>query len=260
MRAPLLLLLAAGCGDPVVLSDITLDVDFGGASRSAFVAQTPSAYRVALQYATLTGEAPFELFRVDGPGEALVFAFDEAQPDARSLVAEDPIPEEAAFSGIDLGVVYLEMDLPFRFDADATEATRTVRIWFEPYGPFQRGDVTVLVPPTELWAFGPGNADSDPFFEGLDRADAYAMESWPDGRSTAEYGPFGDAAFWASVPFDPFHRETPLPPEIDDPTARVIVRVADTWHFTDQAEDGAYDWPTDYANDWHMDFPEIVAE
>lgn len=248
------LLLACAPG----LSDVTLDVDFEapGAKETA-VAQTPSAYRVGLFWAELAGDAPHGLLDVDG---VEVFAFDDQQADARSLVAEDPIPE-LDFHGIDLGIAYLEMDLDFRFDADGSTDTRTIRIWFEPTDGFLPGDVTVVRDDGQGWILGAGNVTDDPTLLGLDRDDAYGTEgAWPDGRLVAESGPFGNAAFWDSVETAPFRWHAPFPDAIDDDTARVVVRVADTWHFTDQGDDGVYDWPTDYGNAWNMDFPDIVVE
>lgn len=247
------LLLACAPG----LSDVTLDVDFEApAAKESQAIQTPSAYRVALFSAELAGDAPHGLLRVDG---AEVFEFVDQGDDARSLVAEDPIPERD-FHGIDLGIAYLEMDLDFRFDTDGSTDVRTLRIWFEPMDGYLPGDVTVAGDTGHLWVFGAGNVTGDPLMQGLDRDAAYGTGAWPDGRLVSESGPFGNQVFWDSVETEPFRWHAPFPDAIDDDTAHVVVRVADTWHFTDQGDDGVYDWPTDYGNAWNMDFPDIVVE
>jgi hypothetical protein len=247
---------------PMTLSELTLDVDFGADAdaKSATVSQTPSSYRVALQGAQLSGENPFELFQTTGPTDVEVYAFEAEQEDTRSLLEDQEVPEEA-FSDIELRIVYLEMDLEFRFDQDGSVDERAIRIYFEPTGTAMPGDVTVVTEDSEGWVFGAGNVTEDPMLLGLDRMSAYGNEgTWPDGRSVAESGPFGNEAFWGSVRTMPFTWVTPLPEEIDDETVHIVVKVADTWNYTDQAEDGVYDWPTDYGNAWNMHFPEIIAE
>ncbi len=258
-RFMLLLPLAACGGGQLVDLSLTVDFDAGSEAARSEAVQTPSAYRVALQHVVLEGDTPFEVMRTAGPTDPEVLEFTAASEDVRSLVPDGVTIPDESFTGVNLGIVYLEMDLPFRLDTDGADVTRTLRIWFEGDGVHMPGDLTIVTDAAEGWGFGPGNITGDPSLSGLaDRAAAYALPAWPDGRDPGTSGPFGNSFFWSTVQTNSFSWIAPLTDAAED--ALVRVRVADTWHFTDQDDDGVYDWPSDYGEAWNMDFPDILVE
>lgn len=267
----LALAVSAGCdesGKPFALKDVRMMVDFLTATSSALtegapalnpmVAQTPAAYRIKICKATLEGATPFELFAHAAVADCPIFSYTEASSDALTIVPTGTVIPDLPFSGIRLQIAWIEMELEFQTLDDPPEA-RTLRIHYMADGAYLPGDVAAISPekPTDNWVFGPGNVTDDLEMMGLSRAAAYNMTAWPDGRLIAEGGPFGTKAFWDAHPA-PFSHVTPLPTLASEQVV-VKVRVADTWHFTDQGADGVYNFPADYGNDWHMDFPELVA-
>ncbi|MBN2494020.1 MAG: hypothetical protein JXR96_05480 [Deltaproteobacteria bacterium] len=258
-----LALCAGACGEDEggFIRDVRMQVDFSTTHRALMTAQTPAVYRIKLIRVTIkntdSGEA-FNLLSASSVDDSPVFSFHADEPNAVSLRDAGVEIPPAAYDQIELGIIWLDMDLPFLIGGQ--EEIRSLRIWLTEYEGRMRGDVTVdhdlLL--YDNWVFGPGNLQSDPELRGLSRPTAYDLDHWPSGRSALEYGPFGDGAFWDSYTDLPFAWRTPIPEGVEE-SLMLTVRVASTWHFTDQDEDGDYDWPADYGNDWHMDFPPMEA-
>jgi hypothetical protein len=197
-----------------------------------------------------------EVFGVDDMSACPVFRFTADERSPQELFGPDgTFPDAPGYNVAELHIVYMEMLLSFGIDATNDIQDRRLRIYYDQDGEWRPGDVAVVGGDRTAWAFGDGNLVHDSSLEGLPRAQAYTLDRWPRGHSTAEWGPFGDAAFWASHPPNPFIWRVPLPTVPTD-TALIVFRVADTWRYTDVNGSGRYDWPSDYAGGlWNMQFP-----
>jgi hypothetical protein len=247
-------------GASIPVTSLKLKVDFlTNRMRAPNTAQTPSVYRVILQSLTLKGADPADDFVVfDTSTDCPVLEFTESSNDPLDMVPDGVTIPERPYVAVEMDIVALEMQLPFRFGGTTVE-DRTVRIYYISQGPFKRGDFTLG--DMDDWLFGSGNVTSDPNMGGLPRLTAYDGGGfWPgDTRPLTEYGPFGDDTFWAQYP-DPAHCVyTVTLPALTNESETILVRVRDTWNFTDQDSDGQYDWPRDYGYDWHMDFPDLLV-
>lgn len=278
----LALLFVTGCEDSGgeaagSLKSLKIRVDFDSAdapaaklaaraTQSTMTALTPTAYDVKICRLVLwnpSQDERFEVFAYADSSLCPVFRFTEGQAVAESMLpAGATLPDEPGFTVAEMDIVYMEMALAFHIQATGQHETRRLRLYMTTDAPYFPGDIRVLRDGGfgDYWGFGPGNVTNDPMLMGLPRSEAYSIPTWPRSHSTAEWGPFGDALFWENNPPNPFTWAVALPLDGEDDRSAVIVfKVAQTWHFTDQNADGIYDWPGDYGNLWHMEFPTIVG-
>ena len=248
----------------MALQDLQITVDFenGDLQKSLMSGLTPSTYSVKICRLVLWNpntDERFELFGHDDPNACPVFEFTRGAVVVDDLLAESAEPpEEPGFGVVEMDILYLQMDLDFLIEASSGSETRTLRLYMSQGGEYMPGDLVIVGSEGSRWGFGTGNMTGDANLEGLPRDQAYTLETWPRGHSTDEWGPFGNAAFWADHPPNPFTWAIAIPPEVEE-TAVIVFKVAETWEFTDQNEDGIYDWPSDFGNDWSMAYPMIDA-
>ncbi len=124
-----------------------------GATGGVSANITPTSYTVALKRMTLLGDtsvgtADYELFSTSSIDSAYVadFATDT------TFFASDTLPPPGTYSGVEIEVFYIEMELPMIVPAISdTEAVYTTRGYFDTVGNICPRDVTIFSDTTECW-------------------------------------------------------------------------------------------------------------
>jgi hypothetical protein len=131
--------------DPALCPDET----GGGVSANI----TPSAYTVALKRMTLLGDtslgtANYELFSTSSVDSAFIADF----VTDTTFFASDTLPPAGTYTGVEIEVFYIEMELPLIVPAISdTEKVYVTRGYFDTVGNIVPRDVTILLDSGEFW-------------------------------------------------------------------------------------------------------------
>ncbi len=142
---------AAASGIIPYNDDPSLCPDETGGGVSANI--TPSAYTVALKRMTLLGDtlmgtADYELFSTGSVDSAYVADF----VTDTTFFASDTLPPAGTYTGVEIEVFYIEMELPMIVPAIIdTELVYSTRGYFDSVGNIFPRDVTIFSDTTENW-------------------------------------------------------------------------------------------------------------
>ena len=270
------LVITSGCkkDEDIIMSfdQAKVKATFDSGSRTVsedntMILQTPDEYQIGLYSAKLigtNGTTDYQLFYESNFSNSQIFNFTDGSMSI-DLNGSNTIPD-GEYVSFEFGIYFLQMRLQIATTNRGIE-WRNMRIYFCDYGDFKRGDVVQVdsLGNIQGWLFGENQMpDFDPV---TPRIDAYTQNG--DGltwytfadKQGQSYGPFGNMAFWNSVP-NPYTKHAPFTFNDGDGSTLVIdFNVNDCWQFGDYNSDGyfgGHDLDALNPTPWHMELPTIT--
>jgi len=179
--------------------DPSLCPDETGGGVSANI--TPTAYTVALKRMTLLGDTSmgtvdYELFSTGSADSAYVADF----VTDTTFFASDTLPLAGTYTGVEIEVFYIEMELPLIVPAISdTEAVYSTRGYFDSVGNIFPRDVTFFSDTTECWVN-----------RKLDDPDPFGLISVTNSHPDQVLDLWADENFWGRYPITISSADTSL--------------------------------------------------
>lgn len=229
--------------------------------------QTPEEYKIGLYSLKLIGDPhtpDYTLFYETNLDNARAFNF-TSNDQFFDLDGGDSIPE-GNYASVEYGILYLQQRVQISSENNGL-TWRNMRVYLCEYGDFKRGDVVQYNDQGEFEGWLYGINEKPDFLPATPREYAYKQPPqnnwWMFADKSAEFfGPFGNMAFWNSVP-NPYSKQMLLNyNEGEGNTVVLNFNVAETWNFEDKNGDGYFggqDIDPVTPTNVHMSLPEVYV-